>query len=117
MKHFAGGADMETYVVLMKYTGSAQEVDFDRPDNADKKIVAALEAVGGKLIQTWATLGRYDTVVIAEVPDAKAIRAVVAATPREISSETLRAFPGMTGSDDPEFESKLKKVLSALQEG
>jgi uncharacterized protein with GYD domain len=108
---------METYVVLMNYAGSAQDVDFDRPDNAEKKIVAALEAVGGKLVQTWATLGRYDTVVIAEVPDAKAIRAVVAATPREVSSETLRAFPGMTGSDDPEFESKLKKVLTVFKQG
>jgi uncharacterized protein with GYD domain len=105
---------METYVVLMNYTGSAQDVDFDNPNNSDKVLSEMLEAVGGKLLHVWTTLGRFDVVAVAEVPDARAIRAVVAAAPKEVTSETLRAFSGMSGASDSDFESKLKKVLRTI---
>jgi uncharacterized protein with GYD domain len=105
---------METYVVLINYSGSAQEVDFDRPRNPEKETAAMLEAVGGKLLHVWTTLGRFDVILVAEVPDVRAIRAVVAAFPKEVRSETMRAFPGISAASDADFESKLKKVLATV---
>jgi uncharacterized protein with GYD domain len=106
---------METYVIFINYTGSAQDVDFDRPSDPEKEFAAILEAVGGKLLHVWTTLGRIDAVVVAEVPDANAIRAVVAATPKEVTSETMRAFPGMAAASDSDFAAKLKKVLATIR--
>ena len=105
---------METYVVLINYSGSAQDVDFDRPSDPEKEMAAMLEAVGGKLRHVWTTLGRFDVILVTEVPDVKAIRAVVAAFPKEVSSETLRAFPGVSAATDSDFNAKLKKVLATV---
>jgi uncharacterized protein with GYD domain len=98
----------------MKYSGSARDVDFDQPSDPEKEIAAMLKAVGGKLLHLWTTLGQYDLIAVAEVPDAASIRAVVAATPKEVSSETMRVFSGMGANSDPNFEGKLKKVIATL---
>jgi uncharacterized protein with GYD domain len=102
---------METYIVLVKASASARGMDFDNSPNPDEELAGALEAVGGKLLHTWATLGRFDAVAVVEVPDAKAMRAVAAASPGEVSTESLRAFPGMAESADPDYFALVKKLV------
>lgn len=68
-----------------------------------------------KLFPIWTTLGRFDVVVVAQMPDAMAIRAVVAAAPKEVASETPQAFSGMSGASDIEFEAKFKTVIRSFQ--
>jgi uncharacterized protein with GYD domain len=103
---------METYIVLANMTGGARGIDLDNPPNPEKELTEMLEAVGGKLLHTWATLGQFDSVIVVEVPNATALRAVVAAVPTEVSTESLRAFPGIGAAADQEFHTLLKKVLS-----
>ncbi|MBN2554283.1 MAG: hypothetical protein JXB06_16005 [Spirochaetales bacterium] len=71
-----------------------------------------LEAVGGRLLHTWSTLGRFDMVAVVEVPDATALRAFVSGFPAEASSESLRAFPGIGAASDPKLLALLKKVTA-----
>jgi uncharacterized protein with GYD domain len=104
---------METYIVLVKVVGSAFAMDFENPPDPEKELAGQLETVGGRLLHTWATLGQFDAVAVVEVPDAKAMRAVAAATPKEVSTETLRAFPGMAEAADSRYFALLKKVVRA----
>ena len=104
---------METYIVLSTMTGNARGIDLDNPPNPEKELTEMLKAVGGKLLHTWATLGRFDSVIVVEVPDATALRALVSAVPQEVSTESFRAFSGIGAASDPEFCALLKKIIGA----
>ena len=104
---------METYIILSKWSASAENIDLDNPPNVDEEITKMLEAVGGKLLHTWSTLGRFDLVVVVEVPDSTALRAFVSALPTQVSTESLRAFPGIGAASDRKLHSLLKKRTGA----
>ena len=99
---------METYIILGNYARSGQELDLDNMPDMKALIDKALEAVGGKLVCSWATLGRFDYVVVVEVPSATAVRAFLSSAPPGSRTETLQAFPATA---DPELLSLLRKVL------
>ena len=99
---------METYIILSKFTGSARDMDFENNDMTDE-YQKAMDAVGAKIVGSWFTLGRFDTITVVEVPNVTAIRALVSSFPANVQTETLRAFPGM--EIDEEFLTTLKKVL------
>jgi uncharacterized protein with GYD domain len=104
---------METYVMLVHVNGSARGMDLANPPDSERELSKMLDTVGGKLLHTWATLGGFDAVVVVEVPDARAMRAVAAASPPNVSTQSLRAFPRMTEASDPKYFALLKKVLEA----
>jgi uncharacterized protein with GYD domain len=104
---------METYVMLVKVTGSARGMDFANPPDSEKELSKMLDTVGGKLLHSWATLGGVDAVVVVEVPDARAMRAVAAASPPSVSTQSLRAFPRIAEGADAEYLALLKKVVEA----
>ena len=104
---------METYIILSKWSGSAENIELDNPPNVDEELTKMLETVKGKLLYTWSTLGRFDMVIVVEVPDPTALRAFVAALPAEISTESLRAFPGIGAASDTKLHSLLKKLVEA----
>ncbi|MFB3785113.1 MAG: GYD domain-containing protein [bacterium] len=84
---------MPTYITLYRYTPKGVGNIKDGPARLDaaKK---ALEAAGGKMLGFYLTMGRYDLVVISELPDDKteAKLALTLASQGNVSSETLRAF-------------------------
>ena len=101
---------METYVIIAKFEGSSTaEMEPGEGLAAQERMLAALAAVGGKLVNMWTTLGRFDLLVVVQVPDASAVRAFVAALPGQISTETIRAFGGE--ADDSAFVDYTKKIL------
>jgi uncharacterized protein with GYD domain len=102
---------METYIILTTWSGSAQSVELDNPPDVNAELTKMLKVVGGKLLHTWSTLGRFDMVMVVEVPGATALRAFVSAMPAEVSSESLRAFSGIGAASDPELHSLLKKLV------
>ena len=53
-----------------------------------------IEAAGGRLIEAWVTLGRYDVVEVFEAPDDETAAAVLMRLQRRggVHTETLRAF-------------------------
>ena len=105
---------METYICLISVSGTGmREFNFDDPDIADRTAKKGLEAVGGRLLNVWTTLGRFDVIAVVEVPDAAAVRAFVACLPANMKTETLRAFSGQVAQTD--FLANAKKVLKAME--
>jgi len=96
---------MPTYISLMKFTEQGIRNVKDHPkrrENAAKGI----ESMGGKLLHTYLTMGRYDIVAIIEAPDddVAAKFAVITGMQGNVSTETMRAL------DEGEFDRLLKAL-------
>ncbi len=85
---------MPTYITLAKWTDQGIREIKESPQRlaGAKK---AVEAVGGKWIGFYLTMGRYDLVVITEAPSDEAYTATILsiASRGSIRTETLKAFP------------------------
>ncbi len=84
---------MASYLILFRYTEQGVRDIKDSPARVDAAR-AAFEAVGGQVREFYLSMGRYDTVFVAEAPDdGAAARAVLSiASKGNVSSETLRLF-------------------------
>ena len=58
---------MPTYISLMKFTDQGIKDIKEAPQRAEQ-LVKGLEALGGKLVGLYFTMGEYDYVGIAEAP-------------------------------------------------
>jgi uncharacterized protein with GYD domain len=61
------GGTMVRYVTLLKLTGEGAKAIKDAPKRIDEA-VKGLEAMGGKLLDFYVVMGKYDYVAIAEAP-------------------------------------------------
>ena len=88
-----GGAEMATYVSLIKWTDQGIRNVQESPTRAQQAQRAA-EQAGGRFSALYWTQGAYDSVVISEFPDEEAAQAFLLATGRQgnVRTETLRAF-------------------------
>jgi len=59
---------MHTYIVLMKLTDQGIRAVKDVPDRIEAGI-QSLEALGGKVVGFYATLGEYDYIACVEAPN------------------------------------------------
>ena len=84
---------MPTYITLYKLTQKGAETIKETPARLDANI-KAVEAMGIEIKGWYLTMGQYDIVVIADVPnDETAVKALLAIGMQgNVSSETLRAF-------------------------
>jgi len=96
---------MGTYMTLIRYTQKGVETVKEAPDRLDaaKK---AFQAMGAELKQYYLTLGQYDAVVIAEVPDDETVAKLALAIGSQgaIRTETFRAFT----------EDEYRKIIAGL---
>jgi uncharacterized protein with GYD domain len=96
---------MPTYISLVNYTQQGIAKIKDSPARMDAAKKAA-EAMGGKILNVYLTMGRYDGFVVSDFPDdvtyAKFMISVAAAG--HMSTETLKALT------EPEF----RKILGSL---
>ena len=81
------------YITLMKFTSaglSGIPAWRDRVEEAER----AIQARGGKLLDAYVTLGRYDVVEIFEAPDDETAYQVLIEVAKhgQVTTETLRAF-------------------------
>jgi len=83
---------MATYVMLGKYTSEALKgASADRT----KKAMAVIEKAGGKVRSMYALLGRYDLVLIVDIPDnAQAIK--VSAELAKLTGVGFTTSPALT---------------------
>lgn len=84
---------MPTYISMLRYT----QQGISAIKNAPARIDAAKEAyrkAGGELKAIYLTLGQYDLVVIADLPNDEAVArmALALGSQGNIRSETMRAF-------------------------
>jgi uncharacterized protein with GYD domain len=96
---------MATYVVLLNWTDQGLRTSKDTLDRADAA-AKALEGLGGKMKDTYWTLGPHDVVAIIEAPDDETATAFALASGAQgnIRTTTLRAF------DREEVKGILSKV-------
>jgi uncharacterized protein with GYD domain len=81
------------YITLMKFTSQGMAgipAWRDRVEEAEQ----AIEARGGKLLDAYVTLGRYDVVEIFEAPDDETAYQMLIELAKhgQVTTETLRAF-------------------------
>ncbi len=85
---------MPTYISLVRWTEQGIRNVKESPQRLDaaKK---AIEATGGKVIGFYLTMGRYDMVLIFELPsdEVAATVALSVGSRGTIRTETLKAFP------------------------
>ena len=84
---------MPTYLRLVKLTEhGARNAERLGEFMADARKI--LEKVGGKVVQAWATLGRYDFVAVWEAPDDKTamVASGMIGTRGFVTAETLPAI-------------------------
>jgi uncharacterized protein with GYD domain len=96
---------VETYIILGKYTQQGMTKIKEAPARVEA-VRKAIAAAGGKMVAFYLTLGRYDFLLITEVPNAKAGTAVLLATGAQgnVTTETLHALT----------EAEFKTVVSSL---
>jgi uncharacterized protein with GYD domain len=96
---------MPTYISMLRYT----QQGISAIKNAPARIDAAKEAyrkAGGELKALYLTLGQYDLVVIADMPNDEAVArmALALGSQGNIRSETMRAFS----------ETEFRKIAGSL---
>ncbi len=84
---------METYITLGKFSQQGVDKIKESPARIEamRKVV---EAVGGKFIAWYLTMGRYDWVAITQSPNPQVTAAVLLALGKQgnVTTETLHAF-------------------------
>src|SRR5262245_12446797 len=86
---------MPIYIARGRYSAEAIKSLVANPEDRQEAVKALCEAVGGKLLGFYATLGHYDWLTIVEAPSAKQAAAATltaAAGGATTDSETTEAF-------------------------
>jgi uncharacterized protein with GYD domain len=85
---------MPHYVILWNWTDQGIRAVKDSPKRL-ASFRAELEKVGGKLVGEYYTMGKYDGVVIVQVPSDETIMSILLgdASKGNFRSMTLKAFP------------------------
>ena len=85
---------MPTYISLVNWTDQGIKNIKESPQRLDA-FKKAVEAVGGKVNGFYLTMGRYDMVVIVELPSDEVASTLVLSTARggAIRTETMKAYP------------------------
>ena len=98
---------MPTYISLLRYTQQGISNIKDAPSRVDKAKEAYKKA-GGELKSVFLTLGQYDLVAIADMPNDEAVARMALALGAQgnIRSETMRAFP----------EADFRKIVGSLKQ-
>ena len=99
------GRTMERYVVLMKLTDQGIKDIKNGPQRVELS-AAAMEAMGGKLVDFYLVMGEYDYVVIGDVPNAEVGTAFLLSlgAAGNVKTTSLRAF------NKKEFADIVKKM-------
>lgn len=96
---------MPTYVVLMKLTDQGIRTVKDSPERIESSI-RHFEAMGGKFLGFYATMGQYDYVAIGEAPNEAIVMSFVLGLGRsgDVRTTTLKAL------SREEFEAIVSKL-------
>ena len=84
---------MPIYISLIKWTDQGRSKAGSLPDRV-AEVEKRIEALGGKSLGNYATMGRFDQVALVEAPDddTAAKLLFIVAERGNASTETLRAF-------------------------
>jgi len=96
---------MPTYVTLCKYTEQGIKAIKESPSRLER-VKQGLKALGGELKSFHLVQGRFDAIVIADLPNDEAVAKFALATGSQgnVRTETLRAFT----------EEEFRRIISGL---
>ena len=85
---------MPTYIMLSNLTDDGAATIKKNPDRI-KEVNKDIEALGGKVLQQYATLGEYDFISVLEAPDAETVAriAVELGSRGSVRIKTVVAIP------------------------
>jgi uncharacterized protein with GYD domain len=90
---------MAQYLVQVAYSQEAWAALVKKPQNRIGVVSAAVEKLGGKLVQGWLSFGDYDTVIVLEMPDNVAAAAFAAAIAAGGSCKSVRTTPLLSAEE------------------
>lgn len=98
---------MPGYVMLMKYTQKGI-ADLKGSPERINQAKAGVEKLGGRVVGVWVTMGQYDLVAIADLPNdqAASIFALSIGSLGNVTTETMRAL------SEEEFAEVVSKLPS-----
>ena len=96
---------MPTYVTLCKYTEQGIKAIKESPSRLER-VKQGLKALGGELKSFHLVQGRFDAIVIADLPNDEAVAkfALSSASQGFVRTETMRAFT----------EEEYRRIISGL---
>src|ERR1700693_4883780 len=107
---------MPIFMNQLAYTSESWAVQVKNPQNrVDTVARAACEAFGGKLIGGWLSLGEYDVVLIADVPDIESMAAIAVAVSAGGAVKASKTTPLMTGAQGVEALKKAETVAKVYR--
>ena len=102
---------MALYMFQFAYTSDSWAAQVKSPQNRVETVgKAACEAVGGKFIGGWLSLGEYDAVLIADLPDIESISALALAVVAGGAIKSSKTTPLLSGSQGVEALKKVEKI-------
>ena len=87
---------MSLYMIQSAFTADAWAILAKTPQNRAEAVRPGIEQLGGKLISYYFSLGEYDSVVIAELPDNATAAAASIAAAGGGAIKAIRTTPLMT---------------------
>lgn len=90
---------MSFYMVQASYSTAATAAMVKKPQDRGAAIKPLIERMGGKLHGAWLSFGKYDIVVIAEVPDNVSAAALALAVGASGGMSAYRTTPLMTTAE------------------
>jgi len=96
---------MPTYITLMSYTQKGIENIKESPKRLDQA-KEMFRAAGAEIKEFYLVTGKYDAIVITEVPDDETVAklALTNSSKGSVRSEIIRAFP----------EEEYRKIIASL---
>ena len=90
---------MAHFLVQVSYSPEAWASRVKQPQNRIGVVSAAVEKLGGKVINGWLSFGDYDTIVILDMPDNIAAAAFAAAIAAGGSCKSVKTTPLLSAEE------------------
>ena len=90
---------MAHFLVQVSYSPEAWASLVKKPQNRIGVVSAAVEKLGGKVINGWLSFGDYDTIVILDMPDNIAAAAFAAAIAAGGSCKSVKTTPLLSAEE------------------
>ena len=107
---------MPLYMYQAAYTDASWAAQMKNPQNRVEAVGRNVcEAAGGNLIGGWLSFGKYDLVIIAEVPDKESMAAIAIAVGAGGALKSSKTTALMTGAEGVAALEKAEAVAQAYR--
>lgn len=84
---------MSLYLTQIAYTQEAWRLLINNPRNRFETVRPAIEKLGGKVIDGWPSVGEYEVILVAEMPDHVTAAALAMAFAAGGACKAVRTIP------------------------